>query len=240
MDNANEQHPQQIEPAQVAMVHGDPSDAERLLIEAIDTGERELGAEHPSLAVPLNELSRLYIRQSNYSHAEIVLQRLLQIAGAKGDRHPDVATALAGLAVAKRGLGDDAAAEQLYRRALSIREEVLPPSHMGIVVTLEQLSATCAARGDQAEAVALLQRALPRRQCALGAEHATVLALRARIADLENREPESMTAAPSAVIVVTDEAAVSGTSSDTPPLRPSWRLTAHHAWATAAIVVLAI
>src|SRR4051812_8829512 len=61
MDNASEQHPQQIEAAPVAMVQGDPSDAERLLIEAIDTGERELGVEHPSLAVPLNELSRLYI-----------------------------------------------------------------------------------------------------------------------------------------------------------------------------------
>ena len=168
------------------------SEAERLLTEAVTVGERHLGAEHPSLAAPLNELSRLHIRQSDFARAEPVLERLLRIARAKGERHPDVATALAGLAVAKRGLGDDASAERLYRDALRIREEVLPPHHMAIVVTLEQLGETCAARDNDAEAIVHLQRALLRRERSLGAEHATVHTLRARIADLERRQPESL------------------------------------------------
>ena len=134
----------QMEAAREALRQGRPADAERLLGEALETGARHFGAEHPS-----------------------------------------VATALAGLALVKRALGDDASAEQLYRDALRIREHALAPRHMATVVTMEQLSETCAARGNVAEAVALLQRALPTREAALGADHPTVRSLRARIADLE-------------------------------------------------------
>ena len=171
---------------------GQPAEAERNLTEAVAIGERNLGADHPSLKVALNELSRLHIRQADFSRAEPVLKRLLHIACGKGDRHPDVATALAGLAVAKRGLGEAAAAEVLYRHALRIREEVLAPDHMAIVITLEQLSETCATRGNVEEAIALLQRALAKRESALGIEHGTVGGLRARIADLERRMSKSL------------------------------------------------
>jgi TonB family protein len=173
---------------------GRPSEAEQLLIEAIAVGERHLGAEHPSLGVALNELSRLYIRQSDFARAEPVLRRLLQITRAKGDRHPDVATVLAGLAVTKRGLGDHAGAEGLYRYALRIREEVLAPNHMAIVITLEQLGETCAARGNVGEALVHLQRALLRRESALGMEHATVRALHVRIAELQRRASKPVAA----------------------------------------------
>lgn len=163
---------------------GRVADAERLLVEAIDVGDELLGADHPLLGAALNELSRLLVRHSDHARAEPVLARLLEIARRKGERHPDVATALAGLAVAKRGLGDDAAAEELYRQALAIREDVLSPNHMAIVITMEQLADTCAARGNLSEALALLQRALPRRECAVGAEHPTVVAGRARKVEL--------------------------------------------------------
>ena len=171
---------------------GRPAEAERVLDEALETGERCFGAEHPSLGAVLNELSRLHIRQSHHARAEAMLERLLRITRAKGEQHPDVATALAGLALVKRALGDHAAAEQRFREALRIRESALAPHHMATVVTLEQLSETCAARGNVSEALALLQRALPTRQAALGADHATVRALHSRIAALELRVLETM------------------------------------------------
>src|SRR6186997_1010685 len=111
MVDAGEHYAQQIEAARLAMGRGDRAAAERLLSEAIAIVERQVGSEHPALGVALNELSRLHIRQSDFARAEPVLQRLLQITLGKGERHPDVATALAGLAAAKRGLGDDTAAE---------------------------------------------------------------------------------------------------------------------------------
>ena len=190
MNDAGERYHLLIEHARVAVGRGDRVAAEKLLTEAIAIGERQLGAEHPSLVVALNELSRLHIWQSDFARAEPILLRLVKLSRAKGDRHPDVATALAGLAVAKRGLGDDLGAELLFRRALRMREEALAPNHMAIVITLEQLSEACAARGKFAEALVHLQRALLRRERTLGAEHATVRGLRARIAGLERRHAE--------------------------------------------------
>ena len=176
-----------IDAARLASNRGDRVEAERLLSEALAIGERQFGAEHPSLGAALTELGRLYVRQSQHARAEAVLERLLRITRAKGEEHPDVATALAGLALVNRALGDDAVAEERLREALRIRERALAPQHMATVVTMEQLAETCAARGNVSEAVTLLQRALPTREAALGADHASVRALRARIADLELR-----------------------------------------------------
>ncbi|HTK50004.1 MAG TPA: TonB family protein [Gemmatimonadaceae bacterium] len=189
--------------ATVEQERGRSAEAERLLAEAIGVAEEHLGADDPSLGVALSQLSRLHIRRSDFTGAEPLLARLLQIARKKGDNHPDVATALAGLAAAKHGLRNDIAAEVMYRHALRIREAALAPNHMAIVVTLEQLSETCAARGNVAEAIELLRRALGKRETALGADHASVTALRTRIADLERRAapaivPSTTTATPAA------------------------------------------
>ena len=190
MSNAGERYAQQIETARLAAGSGDRTAAVEALNAVIEatSGNPSFHREH---AAALNELSRMLIRQGDYARAEPVLKRLLLLARAKGDRHPDVATALAGIAVAKRGLGHHAAAELLYRNALQIREESLAPDHMAIVVTLEQLAETCAARASFAEALVHLQRALLRRERSLGSEHASVQGLRARIADLERRAIEA-------------------------------------------------
>ena len=160
-------------------------EAEPLITEALAISEELFGREHAALAPLLNALSRLHIQRSQHARAEDVLQRLLAIARSKGDESADVAIALAGLAFVKRKLGDDASAEGLYREALRIREHVLEPNHMVTVVTLEQLSETCAARGNFPEALALLRRALATREVALGPGHSSVQAARSRAAELE-------------------------------------------------------
>jgi TonB family protein len=161
------------------------AEAEPLLTEALAISEELFGRDHAALVPLLNELGRLHIHRSQHERAEDVLERLLAIARGKSEENADVATALAGLAVVKRKLGDDASAEALFRDALRIREKVLEPSHMVTVVTLEHLSETCAARGNFAEALALLRRGLATREVALGPGHATVQAARSRVAELE-------------------------------------------------------
>ncbi len=110
---------------------------------------------------------------------------MLAIARAQGEENADAAIALAGLALVKRKLGDEASAEALYREALRIRENVLESNNMVTVVTLEQLAETCVARGNVAEAVTLLRRALSTREAALGPGHASVQAARSRVTELE-------------------------------------------------------
>jgi TonB family C-terminal domain len=173
-----------VEAASVALERGDRLEAERLYSEALAMGEENFGANEPALVVPLNELSRLYVRRSEHARAEPLLNRLLAIRRGSGDQHADVATVLAALAAVRRGLGDDIAAESLYRQALEIREKVHAPNHMSVVVTLEHLADTCAALRNFGEATTLFQRALTTREKVLGANHQTVLALRERLADL--------------------------------------------------------
>ena len=161
------------------------AEAEPLLSEALAISEELFGREHTALAPVLNELGRLHFHRSQYARAGDVVDRLLAIARAKGEENADVATALAGLAVVKRKLGDDASAEALYRDALRIREKVLEPTHMATVVTLEHLSETCAARGNVGEALALLRRALALRELTSGPGHSSVQVARSRVAKLE-------------------------------------------------------
>src|SRR5262249_21321169 len=104
--------------------------------------------------------------------AESPLERVVVIARAKGDDHADLATAAADLALVKHQLGDNDAAESLYREALRIREAALDANHPIIAGTLERLSEVCAARGNFADAWALLQRAHEMRGAGTGA-HAT-------------------------------------------------------------------
>ena len=75
------------------------AEAEPLLTEALAISEELFGSEHAALAPLLNELSRLHLQQSQHARAEDALERLLAIARGKGEENPDVATALAGLAV---------------------------------------------------------------------------------------------------------------------------------------------
>jgi TonB family protein len=161
------------------------AEAEGLLTEALTISEALFGTKDAALGPVLNELSRLYLQQSQHARAEQALDRLLAIARVRGEEHPDVAAALAALAFVKRKRGNDASAEALYRDALRIREKVLEPDHTVTVGTLEQLSETCAAQGNFVEALALLHRALPVREVTLGPGHERVRALRSRVSKLE-------------------------------------------------------
>lgn len=188
------------------------SEAEELLSEALAISEGLFGPVHSALVPVLSELSRLRVQRSQHARAEETLGRLLTIVRSKGEENADVANALAGLAVVKRKLGDDASAEPLYRDALHIREKALGSAHMITVGTLEQLSETCAALGKSAEALTLLQRALAAREASLGPGHETVRVARSRLAELELQ-----------VAIAADAAAVAAARASRGAMRtPAW------------------
>ncbi len=179
------------------------AEAGSLLTEALSISEALYGRKDASLAPVLQELSRVHLQQSRHASAHNALERLLAIARLKGEDHPDVAAALFDLAFVKRKLGDDAAAEGLYRDSLRIRETVLGADHTVTVATLERLSDTCVARGNISEALPLLRRALTSREASLGADHERVRSARARVAELESQMATAAdTAAPATPPVV--------------------------------------
>jgi len=95
----------------------------------------------------------------------------LHEAEQKGSNDLPFATTLYNLAILRRQQGRLAEAEQLYRRAMEIREREEGPNHPDVATTLNNLAAVQAAQGHYDAARPLLERALAIRQAALGNEH---------------------------------------------------------------------
>jgi len=170
---------------------GNDAEAVDYLRKALEIGDRTVGPDHPDLIILLNDLTRIYLRQSAYAAAEPLLLRLLEMKRSKGEDHPEVATVLASLATVRQGLGRHESAEQLWRRVLDIRERTLAPNHFAIATALEHFGEACSARGKIREALAAFQRALTIRERTLGAEHPSLRASRERIADLQLQGSDS-------------------------------------------------
>ncbi len=171
---------------------GSLAEAEECFRRALEIGDRTLGPENPDSIILLNDLTRLYLKQSAFSSAEPLLLRLLELKRSKGEDHPEVATVLASLATVRQGLGMHESAEQLWRRVLDIRERTLAPNHFATASALEHLGDACAARGKIREALSAFQRALTIREKTLGNEHPSLRVARERIADLQLQSSDDM------------------------------------------------
>jgi TonB family protein len=164
---------------------GNDAEAEEFLRKALEIGDRTVGPDHPDMILLLNDLTRIYLKQSAYASAEPLLLRLLEMKRSKGEDQPEVATVMASLATVRQALGRHESAEQLWRRVLEIRERTLAPNHFAIATALEHFGEACSARGKIREALAAFQRAHTIRERTLGSDHASLRTSRERIADLQ-------------------------------------------------------
>ena len=90
----------------------------------------------------------------------------------------DTAVALNNLAALYQARGEWKRAEVLYRRALAMKERVLPADHPDIATTANNLAIVCRHRGRPEEASALYGRALEILQRTLGPAHPATVAVR--------------------------------------------------------------
>ena len=142
-----------------AYFQSDPDTAARYWRQNLALDERVLGANHPDLALTLNSLARLMIEQRKFREAIPLLARSEKIFLAqRGDTHDDFAFIFSNLALARRGVGDDAGAETLFRRAL-VAAQV--HDHRLIAPIETDLADLLCSKGQFGEAMALLERAAP-------------------------------------------------------------------------------
>ncbi|XPM60929.2 MAG: tetratricopeptide repeat protein [Leptolyngbya sp. IPPAS B-1204] len=65
------------------------SEAEPLYLRALEIWERQLGADHPAVAISLSNLGLLYVNLERYAEVESLYVRALQIFQARfDDQHP--------------------------------------------------------------------------------------------------------------------------------------------------------
>jgi len=190
-DAVSQDLPALIKLGSLKLETGDDAAATELFRKALEMGDRTLGPDHPDLILLLNDLTRLYLKQSAHAAAEPLLLRLLDMKRSKGEDHPEVATVLGSLAAVRQALGRHESAEQLCRRVLDIRERTLAPNHFAIATALEHLGDVCAARGNIGEALSAFQRAQTIRERTLGSVHPSLRTARERIADLQLQAAEN-------------------------------------------------
>jgi len=147
----------------------------RVLYEVLaESCETALG-EHSELAETLNILAEIYTLQVNYTDAESLFLRSLEIwEKALGTEHPNVAATLNNLAFLYREMGRYAAAEPLHLRSLEIKEKALGKEHPDVAKTLNNLASLYREMGRYEDAEPLYLKSLKIREKALGKEHQDV------------------------------------------------------------------
>ncbi|MFZ1025595.1 MAG: CHAT domain-containing protein, partial [Limnoraphis robusta] len=137
------------------------SQAEPLLIQALEMYQKLLGDEHPDVANSLNSLAALYTSQGRYSQAEpLLIQALEMYQKLLGDEHPDVANSLNNLAELYSSQGRYSEAETLLIQATEMFQKLLGEVHPDVALSLNNLARLYTSQGDTTGAINFLSRGL--------------------------------------------------------------------------------
>jgi tetratricopeptide (TPR) repeat protein len=149
--------------------------AEIFLARSLEIWERQLGSEHPYVAICLNNLAELYRNQGHYGEAEPLYVRSLEIKKCQlvAD-HPAVANSLNNLAELYKAQNRYSEAEPLYVRSLEIRKRQLGADHSAVANSLNNLAELYSRQGRYSEAEPLYVQSLPVWEQQLGPEHPNV------------------------------------------------------------------
>jgi tetratricopeptide (TPR) repeat protein/tRNA A-37 threonylcarbamoyl transferase component Bud32 len=159
----------------LADMRGDYQLARDYQEQALALRERELGPEHPSVAVALNNLAIVAEAEGNYAQARSLYERAMSIrVTALGPDHPVVGGTLVNLGNLALRAGKVEDARQAYERALALNERALGPEHPDVADALNGLGAVAAAENDYAEAREHRLRVLDILQKTRGPEHPIV------------------------------------------------------------------
>ncbi|MEA5448860.1 tetratricopeptide repeat protein [Leptolyngbya sp. CCNP1308] len=150
-------------------------EAEVAHITALHRREQQLGADHPDVAISLNNLALLYKSMGRYGEAEPLYERSLAIdEQVYGKDHLEVAADLNNLAALYDSMGRYEEAEPLYERSLAIDEQVYGKDHLEVAADLNNLAALYDSMGRYEEAEPLYERSLAIWEQQLGADHLSV------------------------------------------------------------------
>jgi tetratricopeptide (TPR) repeat protein len=111
---------------------GYPNYAEYYAQRSLAILEAKFGSNDVSLVPALNVLTEAYAAQSRFSEGRTTAMRAVAIGA---DAGPHYATALHNLAAMFQSEGKLKEAAEYYRRALAMREALLPPGHPYIELT---------------------------------------------------------------------------------------------------------
>ncbi len=141
-----------------------------------EDGYTEEEREELAEATKMNDLALLYKSRRNYSDAEPLYQKALDIyERIMGTEHPNVAITLSNLAQLAKAKKNYKRSENLYLRALVIYKTAFGNEHLAVATTLTNLGILYGNQGYYAKAEPLFEQALAIREKNLGPNHPKVL-----------------------------------------------------------------
>lgn len=151
------------------------SEAEPLLVQALQMQKRLLGEEHSDVAASLNNLAALYKSQGRYDEAEMLFVQVLAMSKRLlGEGHLDVAISLNNLAVLYDLQGRYEEAEPLLVQALEMIKRLLGEEHPDVAQSINNLAVLYDSQGRYDKAEPLYMQALEMKQRLLSEEHPSV------------------------------------------------------------------
>jgi tetratricopeptide (TPR) repeat protein len=161
--------------AQILNEKGNYKAAEALYKATLLGVQSLMGFDHEHVAIVLEPLGELYLKQSRYSEARKTFQQVRKIREAKLTKeHPDYGKALLDLALVSRDEGRYAKAEDLCKQATKIIERSLGQNNVEISKCWITQASIARYQGRYAEAEELARRALQLDEKLLTADHPSV------------------------------------------------------------------
>jgi tetratricopeptide (TPR) repeat protein len=146
--------------ASVALAHGEPLEAERQLLQALDLAEQKAGSSHESDAMLMDDLGAVYRQTGRYDEAARIQHLALTvIEDTVGIEHPQAATILEHLAMLEHARGRFTIGERFAREAAAIQKRAFGPDHPRVATALVVLALMLEGRGKLLEATQARQAA---------------------------------------------------------------------------------
>jgi tetratricopeptide (TPR) repeat protein len=142
---------------------------------ALRIDEACFGADHPNVAIHVNNLGIVLRDLGDLAGARVALERAHMIDEACfGPDHPKVVASLNNLGVVLQDLGDLAGARVALERSLRIDEACFGPDHPNVAIHVNNLGKVLCGLGDLAGARAAFERALRIDEACFGPDHPNV------------------------------------------------------------------
>jgi tetratricopeptide (TPR) repeat protein len=153
------------------------AEAEPLIRSALDIDTKNLGLNHPVIAVRLTDLAGLLESMNRLDEVEGLYRRALAISEQNfGPEDPKVALCLSDLSRFLLRTNQLDEPEKLIRRGLAIAEKNLGPDHPNVALRLDNLAGLLQRTNRLAEAESLIRRSLAISESSFGPDHPRVAA----------------------------------------------------------------
>jgi len=143
--------------------------------QALETGLKYLGAQHPEIASSYSNLGHVYFYRAQYDQALKSYQQALNIRRtALGEQHPDVARSYNNIGNVYLMKGDYEQAIAFDKKDLAIKLATIGEQHMNTTLSYLSLGSVYIEKGDYDEAIAVDKKALSILLQIVGEQHPNV------------------------------------------------------------------